>query len=95
MLRANPNVWHVIEDAPKTSTTDIRRGSPRAFLPAGSFDAVHSGGELFIKYVGEGGLGVDWMGQRADGQAPCSTVPRGYRCVRPDGHKGKHKSTED
>lgn len=53
MLRAAPGVWHEIPDAPKTSTSDIRRGVTTAFSPPGAFDATRGRGALFIRYVGE------------------------------------------
>lgn len=52
MLRAAPGIWHELPDAPKTSTTDFRRGA-LAFSPSGAFDAVRRGGVLFMRYVGE------------------------------------------
>lgn len=57
MLRAAPGQWHELHDPPMTSSTDIRRGSPQVFAPAGAFDAVTRGTgprrRLFLRYVGE------------------------------------------
>lgn len=52
-LRADPGVWYRIDGAPKTSTSDIRNGSPAAFAPPGSFDAKRSGGAIYLRYLGE------------------------------------------
>lgn len=53
-LRADPGQWYRVEDEiGKPSTSLIRRGMPRAFEPAGSFDARRRDGRLELVFLGE------------------------------------------
>ncbi len=53
-LRAAPGVWHYItSEGRRVVPAHIRRGSPKAFGPPGSFDARVVGGALYARFVGE------------------------------------------
>lgn len=51
---SDPGSWFVEDDPsrPKTTAHDIRRGSPKVFEPAGTFDALNRSDGLYIRYLG-------------------------------------------
>lgn len=52
--KAEPGEWFRDDspDVPKITAHDIRHGSPRAFAPAGSFDAVVRKDGLYVRFLG-------------------------------------------
>lgn len=54
LAMSEPGSWFVEEDPsrPKTTAHDIRRGSPKLFEPAGSFDALSRSDGLYLRYLG-------------------------------------------
>jgi hypothetical protein len=62
-LRSEQGEWFRIAGAPSVSSTDIRRAVVRAFSPAGSFEACHRKGDLYIRFIGEPETPIDepWL----------------------------------
>jgi hypothetical protein len=59
-LRDRPKEWAVVATKPTASTAaamalNVRSGLLRAFQPAGSFEAISRGCDVWVRYVGEGG----------------------------------------
>lgn len=54
LAESSPGEWFVetSPDRPRTTARDIRRGTPKVFLPAGSFDALQRKDGLYIRYLG-------------------------------------------
>jgi hypothetical protein len=56
-LRLAPGRWAMIRDAPNITTAanqafSIRKGQLKAFRPAGSFESVSRGTEVYARFVG-------------------------------------------
>lgn len=52
-LRANPGRWAVVELPGVAYTSHIKRGTLKAFRPAGAFEVRSHKGEFFIRYKGD------------------------------------------
>lgn len=57
-LRNNPGKWARLDDRYNSNSAyqfvlSVRHGKPRAFSPAGSFEAEHDGATPYVRYVGE------------------------------------------
>lgn len=64
-LRADPGEWYKLDEPhPGITAWGIRHGQPRAFEPAGSFDAVVNAKGAWLCYLGEPIEPWDYNGTR-------------------------------
>lgn len=70
-LRADPGEWYKLDDThPNVTAWGIRHGQPRAFEPAGAFDAVVNAKGTWLCFLGEPVVPWDYAGLLGDGRDP-------------------------